>query len=105
MKWHKLTLECPQCKNEPTLLHFSVAADGEVLLEMICVKCATRLAWKSDIVNLVRGAIVQDIQESNIRHKPIRPPMADPCEKMADNSFLHSLGIDPNEPKQLGGIQ
>ena len=101
MKWHKISPPCPQCETEPVILSVSIAADGEILVQMVCAKCGVRLGWKSNIVNLIRGAIVADIQEDAIQHKPIRPPMKDPCEIIADNAWLHSLGIDPNEPRRL----
>jgi hypothetical protein len=98
MKWHRIVLSCPSCSQEPTILAFSTAADGSVLLEMICVRCGIKLAWKSDVVKLITNAFNSDLQENTIKHIPLRPPMNDPCEKIADNKWLRNLGIS-------GGIQ
>ena len=103
-KWHRVSPLCPQCSKEPAIMSFSMASDGSVLLEMVCMFCGVKLAWKSDVVRLICGAFNADRDEDAKKHTlqtPLRPPLADPCEIIADNAFLHSLGIEPNEPKRL----
>jgi hypothetical protein len=106
MKWHRVALSCPtpNCGREPTILAFSCAADGSVMLEMICVKCGIKLAWKSDVVKLITIAFNSDLQVDTLLHKPLRPPINDPCMKIADDKFLRMMHIDPNDPNLLEGV-
>lgn len=100
MRWHKVSLLCPQCNVEPLIQAFSVSADGEAMLEMTCVKCGAKLVWTSSLNKLIAKALYADIETAlNPRPvpKPVKVPlMLPPGETPEDKQFLHDIGIvDP----------
>ena len=112
MRWHRLSLKCKKCNLEMAIQNIHSSADGEILIESCCVKCALQVKYVSSLTKMMADAIFSDIEESmakkNPKEKadiPVRPPLASPTEKILDDKFFHDLGIDPNDPKQIGGGQ
>ena len=102
MKWHKVQLACPDCQQEPLITNISASSDGEVLVQMVCVKCGTALQMRTTGTRLATQALYQDIEEQlaakNPQQKllaPPPPPKVEPNPKADDErDFFKQLGID-----------
>jgi hypothetical protein len=99
IRWHKVGLNCKHCENELTITEMSSSADGEIRLDLVCVKCAKSMYWVTNTARLITMALYSDIEEcmakkspQNRPNMPVRPPLAEPKPK-DDNDFLHDLGI------------
>ena len=106
MKWHAVRLACQKCKGDVAIVEVSFAADGSILLDLICVKCGIELGWKSNFAECVRKAYQTDVDQYTIEHPrpPLVPPLAlpeapikEPRWNDYDKIFLESEGIDPKE--------
>lgn len=100
MTWHKIGLQCPKCKGTFTILTIGVAADGEILVEGLCVSCSIGLEWKFSMAKLICGAYASDLAETEQKKNPrkgFRPPLqiTPPTITGDDKKFLRALGIDP----------
>jgi len=99
--WHKLILLCPDCKQEPLITDLSASADGEVLVEMVCVKCGTALTMRTTGTRLATQALYSDIEEqlakANPQQKLLSPSPPPKVNKKDDDDFLGSMGISGGE--------
>ena len=99
MKWHKLLLVCEKCGKNLAITSIYTAADGELMVEVICVHCGTLLKWTTSGAKLILKSVMADLKEERM-NKPIRPPIK-PMPKLpviSDHDWLRQLGIDDREP-------
>jgi len=43
IKWHKLEVGCPRCHKSAAITKLYFAADGDVLIESLCIGCKVHL--------------------------------------------------------------
>ena len=59
--WHKLAFNCNHCDKQITILRISACANGEILIEGICVQCGINLGFKTDIQKILTTCVQADI--------------------------------------------
>lgn len=82
------------------------SADGEVMIECLCIACVHSLQWITDIASFVRMAVVSDLEEEARKKQPpmkLLPPIK-PTPSKDEASWLHNMGLTWEEPKN-GGVQ
>ena len=99
MKWHRIELRCPECKQEPLITNISASADGEILIEMVCAKCQAQLQMKTTGTRLSIQSLYYDMEahEGKKQPKQIAPPPPPKVDPQADDDWLHDLGISGGE--------
>ena len=96
MRWHKIQLACPSCKQEPTITDISVSADGEVLIEMVCSKCQAQLQMLTTGTRLAMQSLYYDIEACEEKKQPkqkLLAPPPPPDTSAADDKWLGEMGI------------
>lgn len=94
MKWHKIELLCPDCKQEPLITDISASADGAILVEMVCAKCQTSLAMHTTGTRLATQALYADLEERQTKKQPkLLAPPPPPDTSAMDDKWLGEMGI------------
>jgi len=78
---------------------FATSADGEVLVELACIKCGKVYQWRRFFTQLIHEDTVLDLEEKKTANNPtiVKPPLRLPSPKQTeqDRKWLKDLGIDP----------
>ena len=102
MRWHKIQLNCPECKQKVLITDISASADGEILIEMICERCQAQLQMKTTGTRLSIQSLYYDMEAHEGKQpKPrqIAPPPPPKVNPKADDDFLHNFGIGGDDPR------
>lgn len=75
------------------------SADGEILVEMICVFCSSPLQWLTTGARLIHRAFLNDLEEAQAKNdpRPLKPPLKllpPPDVKLGDDNFLRDCGVE-----------
>jgi hypothetical protein len=105
MLWHKVSITCSKCGDEPTITCLSASGDGEIMLDLICVKCGIQLRWVSNVTKMMANAIYADLAEHMAKtnpkicpRRPVTPPLlTPPTFTEEDKKWERDIGINPDE--------
>ena len=99
MRWHGMHFECPECKQEATINSVATAGDGQILFDLLCIKCGINLQAVTTIAKLVAKAVIADMEElrDESHRGPIHPMLKEPLWTPEDKKFEHDMGIDPDK--------
>ena len=53
MTYHGILIQCQKCHTKGTILNFHIRADGNVLLECLCVLCGIEFEWEAPMARLI----------------------------------------------------
>lgn len=95
-KWHRLSLPCPTCSKEATIVSLFASSDGQIALDLVCIFCGKALNFTTTGANLVRNATLTDIEEAKPKpttSKRLQPPLKQGVTQ-SEKIWLHTCGID-----------
>lgn len=60
MLWHRVSLPCPDCSREITILAFLIKGNGEIRCDCCCASCGIKLQWETTLMCLISFALQSD---------------------------------------------
>ena len=90
MEWKRFFSFCPTCKNQPRIAGICTNDNGDILLEMFCGKCNTKLSRTITSQEIINNA--RDIKYINCLRANQLPSFTTE-EKVHDKNFLREMRI------------
>ena len=91
--WHKILFPCPKCDQEIQITEILAAADEDMLIMGICVRCNAEWKFKTDMNRIKQFCRLGDQQAHDeaeaLKNQPLRPPLALPPPQMTEDDLKY----------------